>query len=160
MARWSKGDFKSYIQKKHGNTKPTSANAFTKQVIEYLTENGFIVWRNNTYGTVNNKALANKILNYITLVFRSNKKAKFGDVMKLITGSYRKNHGRKGVPDIIGYKKETGQFIGVEIKVGKDTLSPEQKYFIQQANENGAVAIEARTLNDVIGVVEPSKENE
>ncbi|GAC1385838.1 MAG: hypothetical protein NVSMB45_15030 [Ginsengibacter sp.] len=38
--------------------------------------------------------------------------------------------GRKGVSDIIGFCKQTGKFIGVEIKVGKDTLKPEQTDFL------------------------------
>jgi len=38
--------------------------------------------------------------------------------------------GRKGVPDIIGYSKKHGQFIGCEVKAIGDRVSPDQMSFL------------------------------
>ena len=49
--------------------------------------------------------------------------------------------GRKGVPDIIGYSKKYGQFIGVEIKALGDRLSPEQMSFLTNLGMSGGIAM-------------------
>jgi hypothetical protein len=58
--------------------------------------------------------------------------------------------GRVGVPDIIGFNKKDGRFIAVEIKVGRDKLSPEQKLFLEYVNKAGGVGIECRCIEDII----------
>lgn len=40
--------------------------------------------------------------------------------------------GRLGKPDIIGYHKKGGQFLGCEVKTIDDTFSPEQIGFLTQ----------------------------
>jgi len=67
--------------------------------LSYLTLQGFALWRQNTSGIYDQK-----------------------------TGRYRFNpQGRRGVPNIIGFRKRDGVFIGVEVKAGCDQLRPKQK---------------------------------
>jgi len=102
-------------KKTHSKTdlKPTSANALTKAAINYFSAKGFECWRNN------NAAVWDKKNN-----------------------CYRSNSAKKGVPDIIGYHKRTGQALWVEVKAGKDKLSTEQQQFLNDAEKaNCTVAV-------------------
>jgi hypothetical protein len=103
-----------------GLKKPT-ANQTTKAVIALLSGIGYIVWRNNTTG--------------------------IWDAKKQV---FRKHHGRVGIPDVIGYQKKTGRFIAVEIKAGKDKLSPEQDFFIKEVNRFGGIAMVVRSVDDLL----------
>lgn len=47
--------------------------------------------------------------------------------------------GRKGVPDIIGFNKQTGEFFGCEVKANGDKLSKEQKDFLISLNKSAGV---------------------
>lgn len=77
-------------------------NSLTKACINYLNVNGFKVWRNGNHAVYSHKR-------------KSYLKPTYGSL--------------NGVPDIIGFKKLDGSFIGVEIKTGKDKLSDAQKQF-------------------------------
>lgn len=50
-------------------------------------------------------------------------------------GKFRTSGTKKGIPDIIGIYK--GRFIGVEIKIGKDRQSDDQKLREQEINKAG-----------------------
>ena len=79
------------------------AGEITSAIIAYLTKHGFKVWRQNTSGIYDPQ-----------------------------TGCWRKNpQGCNGVPDIIGFRKRDGLFIGIEVKTGRDRLRPEQKQFLE-----------------------------
>lgn len=95
-------------------------NKFTKACIQLLTFKGFEVWRNN------NVAVYDKTI-----------------------GGFRKNSTKLGVPDIIGYQKKTGRAIYVEVKTGSDRLSDEQRAFLINALQNGCIAFECRTIDDI-----------
>lgn len=60
-------------------------------------------------------------------------------------------YGKVGSTDIIGMTR-TGKFIGVEVKVGKDTLKPQQEMFRDRMLAHGAIYVEARSLDDLEGV--------
>jgi hypothetical protein len=100
--------------------KPISANALTKAAIRYFSAKGFEVWRQNS-----------------AAVFDPTKKV------------FRSNSVKKGVSDIIGFHKLNGQFIAVDIKVGKDKLSPEQSEFLRQVEKAGGVAIVVKSIDDI-----------
>lgn len=103
----------------------TNTNELTAHCIDYLTLKGYKVWRNNN-----------------------------GAVYDITKGCFRKNKNKLlGIPDIIGYNKKTAKFIGVEIKVGKDKLSPEQIDFIETALESGCICIVVKTIDDLINQI-------
>lgn len=61
-----------------------------------------------------------------------------------------------GTPDIIGFDKVLGCFIGIETKVKKNKLSAEQAAFAKSLrNTKRGVYILARSLDDVLDVLEP-----
>jgi hypothetical protein len=53
----------------------------------------------------------------------------------------RKVSAKKGLSDIGGYQLKTGIAVYIEIKVGKDKLSNEQREFLIKALANGCFAI-------------------
>lgn len=56
--------------------------------------------------------------------------------------------GKKGVPDIIGYSKKYGQFLGCEVKAIGDKASPEQMSFLINLAMCGGVAMLCQQLRD------------
>lgn len=97
---------------------PPTAGETTSAILAYLTLQGFAVWRQNTSGIYDQK-----------------------------TGRYRFNpQGRRGVPDIIGFRKRDGVFIGVEVKAGRDQLRPEQKQFLDELKAAGGLAFVAHSF--------------
>lgn len=56
--------------------------------------------------------------------------------------------GTTGVPDIIGCHK--GRFIAIEVKAGKNAVSPAQKAFLEAITRAGGIGIVARSIDDVI----------
>ena len=56
--------------------------------------------------------------------------------------------GRKGVPDIIGYGKKYGQFIGCEVKAIGDRVSPEQMSFLINLAMAGGIAMICQQFRD------------
>lgn len=107
----SSADFKKQNLKKFAKGSKQTANNLTKSVLDYMTLNGFKVWRQNNIAAFDSK----------------------------IKG-YRKFNGLKGVADVIGYCKSTGVFVAVEVKVGKDKLSPEQTLFLADAENAGCMS--------------------
>lgn len=95
-----------------------TANALTKQALKVLDLCGFHVWRQNN-----------------AAVYDPTKKV------------FRRNSSTPGISDIIGFHKKTGQFIAVEIKVGKDKLSPYQERFLADVIKAGGVGKVVKTLD-------------
>ena len=50
------------------------------------------------------------------------------------------------MPDILGYRRPDGVFIGVEVKAGRDQLRPEQKQFLNELKAAGGLAFVAHTF--------------
>lgn len=75
--------------------------------------------------------------------------------------AWRNNVGRRGgvsfglagLPDIIGYYKG-GRFLGIEVKAAGGKVTPEQMDFINAAHEAGAIAIVARSVDDVMAALD------
>jgi hypothetical protein len=66
--------------------------------------------------------------------------------------------GLKGSGDILGitnrlFKKGRGKFLSIEVKDKKGIVSDEQKAFIEMVNQAGGVAIVARGLDNVSGLL-------
>jgi hypothetical protein len=97
-------------------------NDLTKAIVHYLSLNGYEVWRQNTTGLY--------------------------DPQK---GVFRKNPQQKiGIPDIIGYRKADGKFIGVEIKTGSDTLSLPQQIFLRELRAAGGIAMVVGSVDEFL----------
>jgi hypothetical protein len=93
--------------------------------------------------------LVQQVLTYLRYkghkVFRMNSGA-------MLTGSknqYRVQLAPPGCPDIIGWQKGTGKFIGVECKVGKNTRTSLQEQFAQSMTDDKCLYILAYSLTDV-----------
>jgi Holliday junction resolvase len=123
MNNWKQSDIdklsKAIISKKETVDK-IGANALTKQVIKILWMKGWQVWRQN------NAAVYDPTKN----IFRSNSTI-------------------KGISDIIGFNKKDARFIAIEIKVGRDKLSIEQKLFLDYVNKAGGIGLEVRKIEDI-----------
>ena len=69
-------------------------------------------------------------------------------VARSMTGDRIISYGKKGSPDIIGFVKRTGKFIGIEIKIPPDDLRPEQIIFKDISEKNGAMYFVIRCAED------------
>jgi Holliday junction resolvase len=61
---------------------------------------------------------------------------------------FRKGVQRKGIPDIIGIIN--GRFIGIEVKIGKDRQSADQKEIEKEINNVGGVYFIAKSYDDYL----------
>ena len=61
---------------------------------------------------------------------------------------YRKGVQRKGIPDIIGIID--GRFYGIEVKIGKDRQSADQKEIQREILEAGGVYFIAKSYDDYL----------
>jgi len=64
-------------------------------------------------------------------------------------GQFRRFVGLRGVSDVIGFEKGTGRFLAVEIKVGRDFLSEDQKQFLSAVVRAGGVGLVVRHADDL-----------
>ena len=49
------------------------------------------------------------------------------------TGKWRPHpNSRRGVPDILGFRRSDGKFLGIEVKAGTDRPRPEQTKFLNE----------------------------
>ena len=66
-------------------------------------------------------------------------------------GVYRAGVQKKGVPDIIGIIN--GRFIGIEVKIGKDRQSADQKLVEKEINAAGGVYFIAKSYDDYLSKI-------
>jgi 4-aminobutyrate aminotransferase-like enzyme len=66
---------------------------------------------------------------------------------------YRVQLAPPGCPDIIGWQKGTGKFIGVECKVGKNKRTELQEQFARSMQDDGCIYILAYSLNDIEAIL-------
>lgn len=60
----------------------------------------------------------------------------------------------KGFPDLMGWDKDNGQFLAIEVKNKKGRLRPEQKEFAQFAKTQPILYGVARSAEEAIVIVE------
>ena len=66
--------------------------------------------------------------------------------------------GMVGVSDLVGWTMRPSPggafrypvFTALEIKIGKDTLSPEQRAFLEKVREAGGIGLEVRSVEDAV----------
>lgn len=104
------------------------AQQLTKAIRDYLTLNGWFVWRGGSTASRNKDGGF-----YIT--------------------------GQPGSPDLYAIKCDNNwidmrvDIVGIEVKAGKDRVSPMQLAFHQSFAKHGGQIIVARTLQDVISAL-------
>lgn len=158
----------TFVKKGKGKKRVLSptANKLTEHIIGYVCMNGCDVWRQNNHGVFNVQRTAKNLYDVYVLNKRiqvGTKKVKgktvkqyvngrstdLSDIYAILKYGFQKNSvGRKGVSDIIGFVKNCGVSVYIEIKVGKDDLSIEQTEFLRRINRHGGIGIEARNFDD------------
>lgn len=61
--------------------------------------------------------------------------------------------GRLGLSDILGFYRYGGQIVAVEVKTGKDTLSPEQIEYLADVDRAGGFAYECRDIQGLVRAI-------
>lgn len=130
--------------------KATGSNQLTKAILDFLSVNGFEVFRANVTGIFDATKAAREIINLIKGVLKTRRLPNNKEVRALLSRCYRKTHERKGVSDIMGFEKKTGRFVAIEVKFGKDKLSIHQIDFLQRVSKNGGIAIVAKTFDQFV----------
>ena len=92
--------------------------------------------------------LTNKIINELYLSGTFAWRAESAGVFDKQKGIYR-TAPKKGVADILACYR--GMLIAIEIKIGKDRLSPEQDGFIKNIQHVGGYSFVARTFDEFRG---------
>ena len=96
-----------------------SANSLTQSILCYLNYNGFVAW--STYN---------------------------GAVYDVKKQAYRANPTKKkGISDVIGFRKSDGRHIEVEVKYGKDKESIFQEMHQEELKKSHCIAIVARSFD-------------
>jgi len=98
----------------------SEASILTNQIINFIYENGGYAWRASSTG-----------------IYDQGKQA------------YR-TAAKKGVSDILACIPPSGRLIAVEIKIGRDRLSPEQDGFIRNIRAVGGIAFTACNFDDFV----------
>lgn len=111
-------------QKKKPSTTDLT-NDTTRRILNFLLYRGVYAWRNNTVGVPLRRE--GKIVGF-------------------------RSAGKKGVSDILGVYPYLGRglFLSIEIKTGKDRLSPEQEGFIATVNKLGGIGLVVKDYDDFI----------
>lgn len=100
----------------------TSTNNTTKAVIRFLECNGFVAWRQNN-----------------------------GAVWHPRRNAFMKNPMHKrGIPDIIFYRKRDSRIGFCEIKTGKDKLSMWQENFLNEARKHNCLVLVVKDVDDFL----------
>ena len=107
--------------KKVGGSSPTSA--LTRAALAVLHLNGFTAWRQNNAAVYDAK-------------------------LKQGAGGYRAGSAKRGVSDIIGLFERGAVWCAVEVKIGSDELSDEQRAFLTTIHDAGGFAFECRDSVD------------
>lgn len=121
LARKAKQAIKPARAKKPSSKPPPmSANALTKAIVTMLTVYGCLAWRQNN-----------------------------GAVYDPTRQVFRARNTKKGISDVLGLELQTARFLAVEVKVGKDKLTPQQRQFLADVRAAGGFACEGRELEQV-----------
>lgn len=100
---------------KHNNklTRPlTEAEQITSDILTYLDAHGFTAWAQPNRGEYDPK-----------------------------TNKWRPHpNSRRGIPDILGFRRADALFLGVEVKAGTDRPRPEQTQFLTDLKAAGGLA--------------------
>ena len=89
-----------------------TAEEITRAILGYLEAHGFTAWAQPNRGEYDPK-----------------------------TGKWHPHpNSRRGVPDILGFRRSDAVFLGVEVKAGTDRIRPEQTKFLNELKAAGGLA--------------------
>lgn len=105
--------------------KKSPTNETTRRILNFLLYQGVFAWRNNTVGVPLRRG---------------------GEIIGF------RSAGKKGVSDILGVYSCMGRglFLAIEVKTGKDRLSPEQEGFLATVNKLGGVGLVVKNYEDFL----------
>ena len=116
-------------------------------VVSWLNSNGYYAWRQENVGRFDQ----DRCLVWLRRYFDRPEAPAFSEVSNIIRRCWTPvPEGVRGVADIIGWHIETGRWVAVEIKVGKDHLSQFQQNWLSGCKEAGGEVYVARTMADFI----------
>ena len=98
----------------------SEANELTNKILDHLYRNKVYAWRQNSTG-----------------------------IWDKTKGIYRPS-GKKGVSDILGCLPPTGKLLAIEVKIGRDHTSDEQKGFLSNVKSCGGIALAVKTYEDFL----------
>ena len=128
-----------------GKPKPKpDANSITRAVVTWLNTHGYVAWRQNNGGVFDSTAALKRVKRNLRGGGLTDGQM-HGIVKSAMDKSWRPNGGIRGVPDVIGFRRCDGRWIGVEVKAGNDRLRPEQRDFLKALHRAGAEWYIART---------------
>jgi hypothetical protein len=108
-----------------------TANELTRAILQYLEMIGVVAWRNNTGA------------------FRGNYETIDGAIHQRFF-----KFGARGSGDILAIVPPRGQFVSIEVKVGRDVLRASQDEWIERIEKVGGVGVVAHSLQDVIDAMD------
>ena len=135
------------------NQQVTQEDALIAKILQVLTTRSVFAWRQSNAGKLHTPTAAKNIADVITdAAIRNPTALKNNDLVTALIQtalhkSWRKVAGvRRGIPDIEGFCLATGRAIFVEVKIGNDKLSDDQKSFLNTAQESGCICIVAKNI--------------
>jgi hypothetical protein len=99
-------------------------------------------------GRIMSSRLTDAVCNYLNYaghwVYRSNNMGR-----QLPNGRWINPKGVRGIPDISGTAKN-GRSLYVEIKIGRDKLTPDQQRFQDEVRKRGGYCLEVRSVDEIV----------
>ena len=125
-------------------------NLVIAQVVNHLNANGYLAWRQENNGRIDENELVLRISKLLVALAHVN--YSLDRVAQLVKDIVRKCYrpvpsSRKGIPDVIGFHLETAKWIVVEVKIGNDRLRPDQEEFIKILKRSGGDCWIIREIN-------------
>lgn len=74
-------------------------------------------------------------------------------VVKTPDGRYFDTGVPKGFSDLFGFRRSDGRAVFIEVKTANGRVSPQQKQFIRQMTDNGAIAGICRSAEDALKLI-------
>lgn len=163
---------RTIVKRKHATAKPQTLREETDlimRVIDFLNRNGYCVWRAHNSGHYSTQQVAEGLTKWFVGLAKSPEvvarlseqvdgtayKTTRGQLVRKVNeqldkGWRKVQGGRKGVPDILGFRLNGGKMVGVEVKIGLDELSNEQKQLLDEMRKAGCEVWLVRSFDSFV----------
>lgn len=134
-------------------TKPDPRSAqfeLIGKIVAYMNARGFYVWHQPNSGRFDADYAAERLVELVLTLRKLGQSYPKAQIEKAIKSALAKSwrripHMTKGVADIIGLHG-SGKFVAVEVKIGNDRLSDDQRTWIARVQEYGGRVVEVGTF--------------